>query len=209
MTRVGLALVAPSLLAASLLGACSETGATPDAWQWSDAVVDVDASVDGAAVDAPPTIDGAGAAFVINEVAAEGDDFVELYNPGPDPAPLAGFALTDDDGGVPNVAEAVRFAADQVLPADGRLVIVANVDPAGTGPQTACAGLAAVCLHASWGIGGGGDTIYLLGAGDVERARAEYPPDATSSGESWSRLPDGSGGFALGRATPGAANAAP
>lgn len=200
MKRAALALLA--------LAACSETQPTADAWAWVDAGVGGDASVDGG-LDASPAVDGAGAAFVINEIAAEGDDYVELYNPGPSPAPLVGYALTDDDDGVPNVAEAVRFPADMVLPAGGRVVVVANVDGAAAGPQTSCSGLVAVCLQAPWGIGGGGDTIYVLGAGDVEATHAEYPPDATTEGESWSRLPDGSGGFGPATATPNAPNAAP
>ena len=40
-------------------------------------------------------------------------------------------------------------------------------------------------------------------------AQDTYPPDAAATGQSWGRLPNGTGVFAPNRPTPGAPNAGP
>lgn len=67
------------------------------------------------------------------------------------------------------------------------------------------------CVQTAFGMSGGnGDSFAVLDAAGIAVAEAAVPADATGEDTlSWSRLPDATGEFGMGTATPGAVNAAP
>ncbi|MEZ4257099.1 MAG: hypothetical protein R3A78_15525 [Polyangiales bacterium] len=96
-----------------MLAACSEAtdGLQVPDWVYADAAIPEDASEpnDGASdadanhIEPPPSV-------AINEVSAEGSDWVELLNVGSDVVTLTGFGITDsNDAGEPNKGHVVRF----------------------------------------------------------------------------------------------------
>ncbi|MCC6877052.1 MAG: lamin tail domain-containing protein [Sandaracinaceae bacterium] len=164
-------------------------------------------AVAGCSCGAPPqSLDG----VVFNEVRARSGDFVELYNGGSGAVDLSGFRLADGQAtDTPRLDRAVTFPAGTSLPAGGYLVVIANQAAPAVGPTTDCGmGGPPSCFHAGWGIGGGGDTIFLV-APDGRQLRLVYPADAVPDGQSYGRLPNGAGDFAPNRPTPGASNEPP
>jgi hypothetical protein len=150
---------------------------------------------------------------VINEISGKGDNWVELYNGATAPADLGGWALTDSekDGGAPKTSEAVVFPSGTTL-APGAYGLVAQL-PADAGADAAptCpAGGQAFCFGATWGISNKtGETLYLLDKSGVVSTDGKYPGNAVGSGQTWGRLPNATGSFAITAPTPGAANRAP
>lgn len=164
-----------------------------------------DASVDGPGDDAA-FVDGD---VVINEIQAEGDDWVEIINTGASAVDLEAFGLTDaDDTGAPRIDRAVRFPAGVELGADELFVVVADQPESSTAVETDCLmGAVSECLFADWGIGAAdGDTLFILDAENNVVAKTKYPANAATAGNSWSRVPDGTGAFESAAATPGAFN---
>jgi hypothetical protein len=82
---------------------------------------------------------------------------------------------------------------------------------AAPGPQTTCLpGGPDTCFHATWAISAkDGERVYLVSPDDEVLADADYPPNAVPLGQTWGRLPDGTGAFAPNAPTPGAANQGP
>jgi hypothetical protein len=145
-----------------------------------------DASGDAAAVDgsvpAPPT-----AALVVNEVVADGPDgdWVELYNPGDGPAPLAGLFLTDDPAAEP---AAFALPADRVLAAGEFFVVPVSGDLTGFGL-------------------GSDEVVALVDAEGHVVDQADWAEGEAAAGTSFGRLPDGVGDFrSLRSPTPGLPN---
>lgn len=202
--------ITPDLGGSTDLGGV-DAGAT-DAGGGTDAGgSDVPAVTDRPTADVP-----GGAQLVINEIRATGDDWVELKNTGTTAIDLGGMVLADTDtevdGGAPRVADGVTFPAGTSLGAGQYLLIVVGLSMPGMGPQMACLGDAGpmTCYHANFGISASrGERIYLLTSSGAELTHADYPMNAAPDGSTWGRLPDGTGGFAVTRPTPGAANAAP
>jgi hypothetical protein len=164
-----------------------------------------DASVDGPGEDAA-FVDGD---VVINEIQAEGDDWVEIINTGAAAVNLEGFGVTDaDDTGAPRIDRAVRFPVGVELGADELFVIVADQPAVSTALETDCLmGAVDECLFADWGIStGDGDTIFILDVENNVVAKTKFPPNAATGGNSWARVPDGVGAFQSAAATPGAPN---
>jgi hypothetical protein len=152
-----------------------------------------------------PSIDG----LVINEISAAGDDWVELYNTSSKALALAGLRLADDDAGMPKLAEAITFPVGAELKPGAYLFVLADLKgTAMTGEQSMCAPGPSPCFHAPWGISKSGDTIYLLNGTQISLS-AEYPKSGVLDGQTWGRLPNGTGSFAAVKPTPGAANVAP
>jgi lamin tail-like protein len=154
---------------------------------------------------------GSGTAqVVVNEIAAAGDDWIELFNAGDAVADLAGYAVADEvSPGMPKVGEAVRFEAGTMLDPGAYLLIVADNQAPMPGPQTTCLpnGGPSSCYQAGWAISSGnGDVIYLLSPSDEIISSNPYPGNAAEAGQTWGRLPNGVGEFALSAPTPGAAN---
>ena len=117
------------------------------------------------------------------------------------------MTATADGAGVPH---GPRFAAGAVLARGARLVIQGGVPTPRTGLQTKWLDGVKRCYEASWDVSGGrGETIYLLSRDDVVLDQAMYPKDGPADGQSWSRLPDGSAAFTVGKATPDKENLAP
>lgn len=156
-----------------------------------------------------PGIDG----LVINEISADGDDWIELYNSTSHSISLGGLQITDSSAPeTPATDHTTVFPVDFALAAGAYLVVVADLGSATReGVQTDClAGAIPTCLEASYGISkSAGDTIFILAADNSVLLAAVYPPNAVGSGETWARIPNGTGDFSAGNPTPGAANEAP
>lgn len=154
---------------------------------------------------APPAGD-----LVINEISAT-EDWIELFNRGTSAFDLGGIVLADDDGmGGPKLDEAISFPAGTSVAPGAFLFILAKQDaavaPGEQAPQTACDPGSSPCFYAPFGLSDGdGDALYLLD-GDAILATGEIPPAAAPEPQSWCRVPDGDGGFAVCDATPGASN---
>jgi hypothetical protein len=153
---------------------------------------------------------------VINEISAKGGDWVEIVNPGAASLDLSGFGLCDDvdpaSGASCDEATAARFPKGTTLPPGGYLLVVGN-EPAdaGVGPHVECLpdGGPTTCFYATWKISSSsGETVHLLDAAGTPIDEVHYPADAVPSGQTWGRLPDGTGSFAANRPTPGAPNEA-
>jgi len=146
----------------------------------------------------------------INEMSAT-EDWVELYNRGDGAADIGGLLLADSDGaGGPKLDEAISFPVGTTIAAGASLFILAKQDavvkPGEQEPQTVCAPGTSPCFYAPFGLSDGdGDEIFLV---DGERVLSNgiYPAAAAAEGESWCRLPDGTGEFAVCTPTPGAPN---
>lgn len=213
------------LLLAVWLGGCSEGDDTPpvDAGA-SDAFVAIDAASDAmtldtgtsdaapidAPADAPPVADAGPAGLVVNEIRASGEDWIELYNAGSTAIELGGVRVADtNDMGLPKLDEAAVFPASYSLAPGAYFVIAADVAEPLVGLQTECFGLAAECLHAGYGISASrGETIWVVAADPSTDilAQAAFPPSAVADGQSYGRVPDGTGAFVATTPTPGASN---
>jgi len=147
---------------------------------------------------------------VVNEIDAN-VDWVELYNKGDGPFDLGGLALADSDGaGGPKLDEAIIFPAGTTIAAGASLFILGKQDeivsPGEQEPQTECAPGTSPCFFAPWGLSDGdGDEIFLLD-GDRLVSSSAYPAAVAAKGETWCRVPDGTGEFEVCTPTPGAAN---
>lgn len=212
-----------SLGVGAALFACSEA-ATPafgtDAG--SSPAVDSGGPADaGSKVDATPGPGDSGACgfnlanpaslpLVVNELRAKGKEFVELYNPTSNVVDLSGAKLVDlaTDGGCPKLDSAVVFPPGTKVPAGAYVVVFTGQADASVGPYTACfdAGVAK-CFYATYGLSNSsGDSVVLMNSADAIVAGGDYPPAAVDAGESWGRLPNGTGSFQKNTPTPGAAN---
>jgi hypothetical protein len=155
--------------------------------------------------------DAASGSVAINEMLASNGDWIELVNISTKSVDLAGWTLTglkNDDASAPNV---YTFPAGTTLAPGEHFLIVAKDNDAGTDLSTSCldAGVSH-CAHVTWGISDKSGTTLTLKRGDSTVSdEYAYPPGATPAGDSWGRLPDGTGSFKAGKPTPGATNAAP
>ena len=132
---------------------------------------------------------------VLADEAGEFDDWVEIYNAGPDAVSLAGYALSDDS------AEPDKFIFPDVsIDAGGYLLVWADGDPA-QGP-----------LHADFGLRAAGEEVALSrpdGAGGFELVDGFEFGEQTED-VSYGRASDGSDVFAIFLTpTPGAMNTDP
>lgn len=162
-------------------------------------------------VDVP---NGNGARVVINEIRGETEDWIELVNVGTASADLSNWAVTDTDGdGDARVGMLARFPAGTMLaPAAYLLVVVDQADAATSGPGMRClmSGGPMTCYYSGFGISASrGENVFLLNSSGAIVEAVNYPMNAAMAGESWGRLPNGTGMFARNRLTPGAANEAP
>jgi hypothetical protein len=156
---------------------------------------------------------GSSAKVVINEIEAF-TDWVELYNAGNAPADLSGFGVADTDTNTmaPKLADAVFFPDGTTLAPGAYLLVVGKVAMPMPGPQTTCLAMGGppTCYQAAWGISDkNGEKLYLLNPDKSIAEEVPYPPNAAMTGQSWGRLPDGNGNFAVNMPTPGGANKGP
>lgn len=217
MTRVKFAFA----MTLGLLG-CSESRSVPSDDALTnpvDAVTAADAPAADAgtpSADTPAAMDARVGSLVINEISAAGDEWIELYNAGSSPVDLSMVQVADTDtsvdGGAPRRASAMRFPAGTMLAPGQYVLVVSGFNDAGVGPQMRCLGDGGprVCFHASWGLSASrGETVWVLSPTGEVTLRVAYPMNAAPSGQTWGRLPNGTGPFAPNRPTPGAANASP
>jgi hypothetical protein len=187
-----------SVFAAGSLVACSMPPAPPGDGG-SDAAVDVRT--------------GPSTSVTINEIRATDEDWIELYNNGPNSVDLSDWGVTDSEtSGAPKLSNVARFPAGTSLAAGQFVVVLVDQADAGAGPQMRCLSDAGpmTCYHGSFGISASrGETVHLVAPGNAVSESATYPISAAATGESWGRLPNGTGAFARNRLTPGALNLAP
>jgi hypothetical protein len=160
---------------------------------------------------ATATDGSAASGLVINEVNGEGNDYVELLNVGSATFDLAGFGVTEaknDEAGVSGTPKTPAvFAAGSALAPNGYAVVLGA--PKEGGAPLACP-TNAVCLQATWNISHtNGATVTLLNPSDASVEVADFPAGATGSGQSWGRLPNGTGTLQINKQTPGLPNAGP
>jgi len=149
-------------------------------------------------------------ALVVNELSAAGDDWIELYNAGDADLDVGGLRIADQlEPGVPKLEEAIEIPAGTTLSAGEYLFILADQDVASDGFVAECGPGPAPCLVSAFGLSVGGDEIFVIDEVDAIVLSVEYPADATVAGESWGRLPNGTGAFAVNAPTPGEANEDP
>lgn len=154
---------------------------------------------------------------VVNEISATGEDWIEIANPTSVAIDLGDYGLCGDvdpaAGAECDTSTMVRFPKGTMLPPGGHLLIVGDQDPAdGVGPHVMClpSGGPTTCFYASWKVSASnGETVHLLDPDDDPVDEVKYPIDAVPDGQTWGRLPDGTGAFAANKPTPGDANAAP
>lgn len=173
----------------------------------------IDAGVDAAGVEDASFSDSAlpTDTVSINEIRASGDDWVELYNATSTTIDLSGLRLADRaSGGGPKIDQAITFPAATTVAAGGFLVIVTDLAAPRAGLQLDCLGGAVPsCFEAPWGISkDAGDGIFIVDAEGNVLVEADYPPSATLDGQTWARVPDGTGAFVAAQPTPGAVNVA-
>ncbi len=150
-----------------------------------------------------------GSPIVVNEISSQGSDWVELLNTGSAAIDITDMMLADVDSatGCPKLDEALTFPSGASIQAGEHLLIVAGQPGAPNMLQTSCLGGPPTCYHVPFGLSGSnGDQVFLLSATSVE-AYGAIPANAAASGESWCRIPDGSGAFQnCASPTPGSAN---
>jgi hypothetical protein len=159
----------------------------------------------------PP--DGPPSAVTINEIRATDEDWIELYNPSATAVDLSFWGVTDSNADQsPRLNNVARFPAGTIVqPAQFVLVLVDQANP-GIGPQMRCLadGGPMTCYHGSFGISASrGESVHLVAPSDLVSESVHYPMNAAASGESWGRLPNGTGPFARTQLTPGAPNLPP
>ena len=149
--------------------------------------------------------------LTINELSATGSEYVELQNVSKTTQNIAGFGVADSDvDGGPRFDLASFFAPGVALAPGARMTVLGGFDPVIPGPQSNCKNGIPVCYQAAWDISASrGETLYLLTAEKVIADQATYPPTMIENSQSWSRLPDGSGQFSVGNASPGKPNVGP
>jgi hypothetical protein len=157
-------------------------------------------------------------ALVVNEVQAQGDDYVELVNTGALAVALDGLSIADQDGiGTPpaDPTHLTALPAGLVLSPGEHFVIAMNVSSPAEGVLTdaaVCRG-AARCVAVGYGLSqGAGDAFAVLTSTGEVLLRQDVPGITVTMQtpmESWCRLPDVTGAFGRCAMTPGASNAAP
>ena len=110
---------------------------------------------------------------------------------------------------MPKLDEAIEIPAGTTLEAGAYLFILADQDAASDGFVDECDPGPSPCLVSAFGLSAGGDEVFVVDGDDEIVLSVEYPADATVEGESWGRLPNGTGDFEVNVPTPGDANEAP
>lgn len=183
--------------AALIVAGCGDDGAMP-----TDAGTDAAMSADGGTADI---------ALVVDELRAQGSDWIELRNSGSSPLSLRGLRISDGDA-EPNAEHITALPAEVTLAPDERFVVICKPTPLLEGLQTgANCPVDGVerCIHADFKLShGNGDTVFVLDAEGRVGNRLVYPAMGSQEGESWCRLSATSTGERC-APTPGAANEAP
>lgn len=164
-----------------------DAGATDDAGT-TDAGEEDDAGI--------PPGDGGLGLLTVNEVAVSQGDFIELLNIGTGAMDLSGYLVADlaNDGGA-KLEEALPLPAGTQVGVGEFLLL----------QDSTCA---APCFEFGFGLGGSGDAVFLISPTGTQTLRFDIPATPHGSGQSFGRLPDGTGHFVVTERTPGAPNLA-
>jgi hypothetical protein len=142
---------------------------------------------------------------VINELKGQGsgDDYIELYNPGTEPADIGGCYVVDDSN------NRVTFPKGAVIGAQS-YVVVRLQQTSSTGMVTSCFGFTP-CYHGiTWGISASGEVIFLHDSNGILLDQLTYPDEAGSGnvgdGHAFGRIPNGAATTGAILTSPGAAN---
>jgi hypothetical protein len=157
------------------------------------------------------TFDGGVIEVVINEVRGQGGtDFVELYNAGSTAVDIAGYVVSDGGGGIPRLAEGVRFPVNTIVEPGGYVLVLAQEQSSG-GPFT-CFDFTP-CFFAVFGISASGESVFFVDPGNGVVDTVDYPNEngagGVVDGQTFGRLPDGTGAFQATATTPGLPNSPP
>ena len=142
---------------------------------------------------------------VINEVKGQGDgdDYIEIFNRGPGPTDVGGYGIADASNTFLIPSATTLEAGEYLLLLLGRSDLVGEFTCFTPNP----------CFHASWGVAQDGEMVYLRDASNTVVDATDYPDQAgmngLANGESWGRLPNGTGDFVATRLTPELQNQAP
>ena len=194
-------------IAFGLLLACTkddgdDTASADDSATGDDSATNDDSATDDSATNDDSATDDSGTGpttVVVNELLAlnntinvdendEYEDWVELFNTGKEPVDLEGFGLTDD----PDVDIPWTFPAGYTI-APGGYVLVWCDGESGDG-----------VLHASFKLGGDGESVTLLDPGGNVIDFADYSDQVADV--SWARHPDGGETWKSAKPTPLAPN---
>lgn len=161
-----------------------------------------------AATSTSVTTGGGPGGVVINELSGTGSDYVELFNAGSALVDLSGVKVADQDTpGTPKLASALTLPAGTSLAPGAYLFILGGQASSSTAPETMCAPGPSPCFFASYKLSNkNGDEVFLVDANDAVLESVTYPGNL-SAGQTWGRLPNGTGPFAVTASTPGATNA--
>jgi len=156
----------------------------------------------------------AAGSIAINEISGKGEEWVELFNTGGQAVDVSDWAVTDrnKDGGGPDIGHIVKFPQGTTLSPNTYLLVAGAPKDAGPGVDAAAcpAGGQAYCFVGQFGISNkSGETIYVIGTSNTVSAQADYPANTVGTGQTWGRMPNGTGSFAINAATPGASNKTP
>jgi hypothetical protein len=142
---------------------------------------------------------------VLNEIKGQGDgdDYIELFNRGPGDADLGGYGIADANNTFLIPAATILGPGEYLLLLLGRSDLVGEFTCFTPNP----------CFHASWGVAQDGEMVFLRNATSTVIDATEYPdqagPNGLANGQSWGRLPNGTGNFGATRLTPEVPNQAP
>lgn len=141
----------------------------------------------------------------LNEIAALGAEFVELYVTAS--GDLSNYALADSesDGG-PKLGGALRFPSGSTFATGTFITVVTGKNDAGVSTQ--CPGGATACFSATYGISNSrGETVWLISPTGAVIDSKPYPANGADAGSSIGRLPNGTGAWQVNTpATPGSTN---
>ena len=123
--------------------------------------------------------------ILINEVAAKGEDWIELYNKTGRSVDLSGYRVYDDPVAIPYTLPSLT------LPAGGHVILICDSSATGTGTN--------------FRLSSNGETVYLEDATGALIDFVEFP--SLTGSQSWARFPDGGSDWRItGLATQGTAN---
>ncbi len=157
---------------------------------------------------AAPSVDATGGGRVLLNEVCPSPDYIEITNVGTAAVDISGWLLADSENGPgtpAKFAEALTVPAGTVLSPGAYLYVQADLPDAAS---SCLDGGARFCFAASFGISGSkGEEIYLLRSDRSVVDQTGFAANAVGATQSWSRLPDGTGTFAVGAQTPAAPNA--
>jgi hypothetical protein len=154
------------------------------------AVVVLPALLAAGLLSAAPAATAADPSPVLNEIACEGTDWVEITNPAAAPVDVSGWLLTDTTLDDTDPGHRYLLPASTVLAPGDHLVLTKGSGGFG------------------FGISCGSDTVRLADSSLAQVDDAAVPDNTGHETHTWGRLPDGTGAWSWTEPTAGTANAA-